>query len=95
MDCDGCGQPAVLVHKGFDLCEHCKSTCEQWEAVQESKARVEARRKQRQQDYVDSLPPHQRGETQGQLLQAVLDSVRWYETECRSIGDGLGRVRQE
>ncbi len=78
-DCDGCGQPAGIERQGCHLCEHCNATWDQWQAVQESKTRVEAKRRQRCQDYVDGLSVAERGDTQRQLLDAVMRTMVWYQ----------------
>ncbi len=73
--CDGCEQEAVTELRGCLLCQGCVTTFHQWNAVQRSKERVEAKRVARCRAYVDSLPDAQRGSASGQLLNAVMDAM--------------------
>ncbi len=77
--CDGCEDEAVTELKGCQLCQACVDTFHQWEMVQQSRERVEAKRVKRCQDYVDSLSPRERGSSSGQLLNAVMDYMQMME----------------
>lgn len=77
--CDGCEQEAVTELRGFLVCQDCVVTFRQWNAVQESRARIEAKRRKECQDYVDSLPASERGSGDRQLLNAVLDAMSLQE----------------
>lgn len=77
--CDGCESEAVTELKGCLLCQSCVDTFQQWQSVQASRERVEQKRLQRCREYVDNLPIAQRGSTEGQLLNAVMDAMRLQE----------------
>jgi hypothetical protein len=77
--CDGCEQEAVQELRGCLLCADCVTTFNQWQSVQASRERVEAKRLKRCQEYVDSLSPAERGSTSGQLLNAVMDAMALQE----------------
>lgn len=77
--CDGCEDEAVTERNGCLLCEACVVTFNQWQSVQASRERVEAKRLKRCRAYVDGLSAAERGSTSGQLLNAVMDAMALQE----------------
>lgn len=77
--CDGCEDEAVTETQGCLLCQACVTTFNQWNGVQASRARTEAKRLKRCQEYVESLTVEQRGSSERQLLNAVEDAMRLQE----------------
>lgn len=81
--CDGCEQEAVTELNGCLLCHSCVSTFNQWNSVQASRARTEAKRLRRCQEYMESLSVAERGSSDRQLLNAVEDAMRLQERMAR------------